>query len=183
MCDLSGCDLQLAVFLFLLLFWRTKQQRTSPQPTSPRSLHLLHDANNHSIYSTTPTITPFTPRRHLPQQRYHHLHHSPFNEHRAVTISAGRMAEQQQQQQPAREGASPAKISCPKRPRKHSRLNLPPLVVVLSEKGEGWRVLSQLAGARCDASETGRGAERRGGKDLPTKGVDRESSGLSFEKR
>ena len=44
---MSGCDLQIAVFLSLLLFWCTKQQRTSPQTTSPRSLHLLHDANKH----------------------------------------------------------------------------------------------------------------------------------------
>ena len=33
-----------------------------------------------------------------------------------------------------------------------SRPNLPPLVVILSEKGEGWHVLSRLADARCDAA-------------------------------
>ena len=37
-------------------------------------------------------------------------------------------------------------------------------------KGEGWRVVSRLAGARCEAAERGRGAEQKGGRNLPKGG-------------
>ena len=137
MCDLTGCDLQIAVFLSLLLFWCTKQQRSSPQ-TSPCSHHA---PRRHQ----TP---PFTRRRHLPHQRYNHLHHSPFSEHRAVTIYARRMEERRGRSSnlpPKR----PHKISRPKLPRGPPLLKLIPLKIRSEERrGEGWRVVSRLAGAR-----------------------------------
>ena len=133
MCDLTGCDLQIAVFLSLLLFWCTKQQTTSP-----RSHHTPRRQQ-------TP---PFTRRRHLPHQRYNQLHHSPFSEHRAVTTYAGRMGERRGHSNnlpPKR----PRKISRPKLPRKPSLIKLIPLKIRSEErKGEGWRVVSRLAGAR-----------------------------------
>ena len=77
--------------------------------------------NDHAIHTTTPTITPFTPRRHLQQLHHHHLRHSPLNAHRTVTISAGRVEGAGWQQQ-GRGKASPARIS----PARISRLKLPP---------------------------------------------------------
>ena len=124
-----AATLQLVVFLLLSLFWYTKQQRTSPQPTSQRSRHSLHNANNHAIHTTTPPSTTTLP----PSSQL-----AILNTHRAVTISAGRM-----------EGAGVAatraqrNISRPKLPPKPpaqnscaniSRPKLPCLVVVLSEK-------------------------------------------------
>ena len=126
MCEFTGCDFQFAVFLSLLLFWCTKQQRTSPQPTSPRSLHLLHDTNNHSMHATTPPSTPALPPS------------SPFAIQRApcghdLRGTDGGAAWQRQQpalghlppRSPTQNGC--AKISRPKRSRKPSRLKLVPL--------------------------------------------------------
>ena len=85
-----------------------------------------------------------TRRHHLPHQRYHHLHHSPFSEHHAVTISAGRMEERSSSSSnqaakghlPPRTPAQNARanISRPKRPRKPSRLKLVPLSVIFPKK-------------------------------------------------
>ena len=132
MCDLTGCDLQIAVFLFLLLLWCTKQQRTSPQTTSPRSLHLLHDANNHSMHATTP---PYTPA--LPPSSPLAIQQAPCGHDLRGTDGGAAW----QRQQP------PAKISRPKLPRKPSLLKLIPLSTeVRRGRGRGdvsspdWRV-------------------------------------------
>ena len=147
MCDLTGCDLQIAVFLFLLLFWCTKQQRTSLQTTSPRSLHLLHDANNHSRHATTPPSTPA-----LPPSSPLAIQRAPCGHDLRGTDGGAAW----QRQQP------PAKISRPKRPCKDlppktpaqtfSPETHPPLHRSEERKGEGWRVISRLAGARCEAA-------------------------------
>ena len=140
-----AATLQLAVFILLSLFWCTKQ-RTSPQRTSQRSRHSLHDANNHAIHSTTPTITPFTPRRHLQQLRYHHLRNSPFST-RTVRSRSPRdgWKERGWQQQRVRRDIScpklPPEYLPPKPPAQNSRSNISrpnlPSLVVLSEKGGG----------------------------------------------
>ena len=147
----SGCDSSVNHFSFAVVILVQEQQRTSPQPTSQRSCHSHHDANNHAIHATTPPSTHSPP----PSSPLPTLQ-TPFNEHRAVTISAGRMTGAGWQQQGCG-GASPAQNSRLNLPSQNSRSNisrpnLPPLVVVLSEKGEGWRVLSRLVDAWCDAA-------------------------------
>ena len=127
MCDLTGCDLQLAVFLSLLLFWCTKQQRTSPQTISPRSHHTprrqqsLHARDDATFHTSATTV--FTTR------------------HSASTVRSQSMREGW------RSGVAAAAISRPKRPRKPSRLKLIPLSTeVRRGRGRGgvsspdWRV-------------------------------------------
>ena len=149
----TGCDLQIAVFLSLLLFWCTKQQRTSPQTTSPRSLHLLHDANKqpHSrddaTFHTNAT-TIFTTR------------------HSASTVRS------RSKRDGWRSGVAAAANSRQDLPPKTPAQTFPPearspLHRSEERKGEGWRVISRLAGALCEAAERGRGAEQKGGRDLP----------------
>ena len=156
----------------------------------------MHKTTTNIATTNISTITPFTPRR---QRSLHSRHDATFH-NSATTIFTTRHSTSTVRSRSPRDGwkersssssnqaakghllpRTPAQnaranISRPKRPCKHCRVNLPPLVVVLSEKGEGWRVLSRLAGARCDASETGRGAGRReGGRTSLQKGVDEES--------
>ena len=72
-----------------------------------------------------------------------------------------------------------AKISRPKLPHGPPLLRIIPFQIRSEErKVEGRRVVSRLAGARCEAAERGRGAEQKGGRNLPKKGVDRGRSVL-----
>ena len=107
----SGCDSSVSRFSFaVVILVQQQQQRTSPQPTSLQSRHSHHDANNDAIHTTTPTSTHSPPPS------------SPLairHEHRAATISAGRVREAGWQQQ-GRRKTSPARIS----PARISRLKL-----------------------------------------------------------
>ena len=69
----------------------------------------------------------------------------------------------------------PPKTPAQRSPAKNARANLPaeaqsPLHRSEERKGEGRRVVSRLAGARCEAAERGWGAEQKGGRDLPKSG-------------
>ena len=114
----------------------------------------MHQATTNIATTNISKHTPFTPRRQQTppctrrRQRYNHLHHSPFSEHRAVTIYVGRMEERRGRSSnlpPKR----PRKISRPKLPRGLPQLKLIPLKIRSEErKGEGWRVVSRLADAK-----------------------------------
>ena len=95
----SGCDASVSRFSFAVVILVQQQQR--------EHRHNQH-LNNHAIYTTTPPSTNTPPPS------------SPFNAHRAATISAGRVKEAGWQQQ-GRGKASPARIS----PARISRLKLP----------------------------------------------------------
>ena len=139
MCDLLGLRSSDSRFSFTIVILVDK------------ATTIIATNNISTLTPTTPRrqqTPPFTRRRHLPHQRYNHLHHSPVSEHRAVTIYAGRMEERRGRSNnlpPKR----PRKISRPKLPRGPPLIKLIPFKIRSEERrGEGWRVVSRLAGAR-----------------------------------
>ena len=147
----TGCDLQIAVFLLLSLFW-TKTRRHHQNATTKTPPHIAIN--------------------------YNHLHHSPLSEHRAVTIYAVRMEERcgSGSNLPPRSPAQNAHSKISRQ--KNARANLPaeaqsPLHRSEERKGEGWRVVSRLAGARCEAANRGGARSKKGGGSFQKAGVNR----------